>query len=74
MLMKSLERIEKNMDKKTESSKSGSYRSHDERRRTRSVGRNHDHSPRNSTRRVHSSSSPSPIRKHKRRPKIDEVH
>jgi hypothetical protein len=72
-LMQSLERIEKKMDKETESRKSGSHRSHDERRRTKSVGRHHHHSPRNSTRRTHSSSSPSPVRKHKKKSGVDEL-
>jgi hypothetical protein len=72
-LMQSLDIIEKKMDKETESSRSGSHRSHDERRRTRSVGRNHHHSPRHSTRREHSSSSPSPVRKHKKRSGVDEL-
>jgi hypothetical protein len=72
-LMQSLDIIEKKMDKETELSKLGSYRSHDERRRTRSVGMHHHHSPRHSIRRVHSSSSPSPVRKHKRRPGIYEL-
>jgi hypothetical protein len=71
--MQSLDIIEKKMDKETESSKSGSHRSHDERRRTRSVGRHHHHSPRHSTRREHSSSSPSPVRKHKKRSGVDEL-
>jgi hypothetical protein len=61
-LMQSLDIIEKKMDKENDSSKSGSHGSHDERRRTRSVGRHHHHSPRNSTRRAHSSSIPSPVR------------
>jgi hypothetical protein len=54
-LMQSLNRIEKKMDKQTESSRSGSYRSHDKRGRSvhnRSVGRQHHHSPRHSTRRA----------------------
>jgi hypothetical protein len=72
-LMQSLDIIEKKMDKENDSSKSGSHRSHDERRRTRSVGRHHHHSPRHSTRRAHSSSSPSPVRKHKRRSGVDEL-
>jgi hypothetical protein len=72
-LMQSLDIIEKKMDKETESRKLGSHGSHDESRLTRSVGRNHHHSPRKSTRRAHSISSPSPIRKHKRRPRIDEL-
>jgi len=72
-LMKILERIENNMDKDIDSRKSGSHGSHDEGRRTRSVGRYHHHSPRNSTRRVHSISSPSPMRKHNRRYGVDEI-
>jgi hypothetical protein len=68
-----LDIIEKNMDKENDSSKSRSHGSHDERRRTQSVGRHHHHSPRHSTRREHSSSSPSPVRKHKRRSGVDEL-
>jgi hypothetical protein len=69
-----LEKIEKKMGKETESSRSKSHMSHDERRRTRSVGRNHHNSPRNSTKRSHKSSSPSPVRKHKKRYGVDELH
>jgi hypothetical protein len=72
--MHRLERIEKNMDKETESRKSRSHRSHDERRRTRSVYKHHHHSPRHSTRREHSSSSPYPVRNHKRRFGVDELY
>jgi hypothetical protein len=61
------------MDKENDSSKLGIHRSHDERRRTRSVGRHHHHSPSNSTRRVHSSSSASHVRKHKRISGVDEL-
>jgi hypothetical protein len=71
--MQSLDIIEKNMDNETESSKSGSLRSHGKRRRTRNVGRYHNHSPRHSTRRTHSCSSPSPIRKHKKKSGVDEL-
>jgi hypothetical protein len=42
--MQSLGIIEKKMDKENDLSKSGSHRSHDERRRARSVGRHHHHS------------------------------
>jgi hypothetical protein len=73
MLMQSLGRIEKKMDKENDSRILGSYKSHDERRRTRSVGRHHHHSPKHSTRRAHNISSPSPIRKHKRRFGVDEL-
>jgi hypothetical protein len=72
-LMQSLDGIEKNMDKENGSSKSRSHRSLDERRRIRSVDRHQDHSPRHSTRRSHSSSSPSPVRNHKRRSGVDEL-
>jgi hypothetical protein len=72
-LMQSVDRIEKNMGKETESSISGNHRSHDERERTRSVGRNHHHSPRHSTNRAHTISSPSPVKKHKKRSRVDEL-
>ena len=72
-LMQSLERIEKKMDKETGSSKSGNHRFHDESRRNISVGRNHHHSSRHSTRRTHSSSSPSPVMKHKKKSGVDEL-
>jgi hypothetical protein len=39
----------------------------------RSVDRKHHHSPKHSCRKAHSSSSPSPIRKHKRRTRVDEL-
>jgi hypothetical protein len=68
-----LDKIDKKMDKDTESRKYESHRSHDERRRKRSVGKHHHHSPRHSTRRVHNSSIPSHVRKHKRRPRIDDL-
>ena len=61
------------MDKENDSRKFRSHRSYDEGRRTRSVGREHHHSPRNSSRISHSSSIPSPIRKHKKRSRVDEI-
>jgi hypothetical protein len=61
------------VDKENDSRKSRIHRSRDERGRTISVGRNHHHSPRHSTRRAHSSSSPSPSRKHKRRYGVGEL-
>jgi hypothetical protein len=72
-LMQSLNIIENKLDKESGSSKSGSHRSPDEKRRTRSVSRHHHHSPRHSNRRTHSSSSPSPVRKHKKRSGVDEL-
>ena len=61
------------MDTENDLIKSGSHMSHDERRRTRSVGRHHHLFPRHSTRREHKVSSPSPVRKHKRRSRVDEL-
>jgi hypothetical protein len=72
-LLQSLDRIEKNMDKETETSRSGRHRSHDEGRKTKSVDKHLHHSPRYSAGRVCSSSSPSPVRKHKRRTGVDEL-
>jgi hypothetical protein len=69
--LKSLERIEKKLDKESELSRTGSHQNY-EGRRSRSVGRHHDHSQGPSKRRVHSSSSPSPTRKH-RRSGVDEL-
>jgi hypothetical protein len=71
--LQSLDKIEKKLDKEIESSKSRRHKSHDERRKTRSVDMHHHHSPRHSVWRVHSSSSPSPVRKHKRRSGVDEL-
>jgi hypothetical protein len=57
-LMQSLEKIEKKMNKETETSRSRSCQSHDEKRReARSVGRNHPHSPRHSFRKARNNSS-----------------
>jgi hypothetical protein len=71
-LMQSLERIEKKLDKESDSSKSVSHRSLDEKRKSRSVGRHHHHSQGHSKRMTHSSSSPYPTRKH-RRSGVDEL-
>jgi hypothetical protein len=68
-----LDIIEKKMDKETESIKSRRNRSHDERRKTRSIDRHHHHSPRYSSGRARNSSSPSPVKKHKRRFGVDEI-
>ena len=65
-LIQRLERIEKKLDKESDSSKSRSHKSPDEKRKSRSVGRHHHHSQGNSKRREHSSSSPYPIKKHMR--------
>jgi hypothetical protein len=69
--MQILDIIENKMDKEIDTSRLRSHRSHDEKRReARSVYKNHHHSPRNSIRKVRSSSSPSPINKHKRRTRV----
>jgi hypothetical protein len=72
-LLQSLDRIEKKMDKETKSSKSRSYRSHAKRGEFGSASRHHHHSPRHSMRRAHNIPSLSPIRKHKRRSRVDEL-
>jgi hypothetical protein len=71
-LIQILERIENKLDKGSDSSKSVSHMSPDERRKVRSVGRHQHHSQGHSKRREHSSSSPSPTRKH-RRSGMDEL-
>jgi hypothetical protein len=60
-LMKSLERIEKKLDKERDSRKTGSNQTF-ERRRSMIVGRHHHHSQGHSKRREHISSSPSPTK------------
>jgi hypothetical protein len=72
-LMQSLDIIEKKIDNNTDSSMSRSYKSRDERRETRIVDRKHHNSPKHSFRKAHSSSSPSPDRKLKRRTRVDEL-
>jgi hypothetical protein len=64
-LLESLKRIEKKLDKESDSSKSGSHRPFDEKRKARSVSRHHHHSPRHSNKREGRSSSPSPFKNHK---------
>jgi hypothetical protein len=54
-LILSLKRIENKLDKESESSKSGSHSSPDEKRKSRSFGRHHHHSQGHSKRRAHSS-------------------
>jgi hypothetical protein len=70
--MQNLNKIENKLDKESGSRKSGSHRSSDEKRRT-SVSRHHHHSPRHSNRITPISSSSSPIRKHKKRTRVDEL-
>ena len=64
-LMKSLERIEKKLDKERDSRKTGSHPT-SKGRRSRSVCKHHHHSQGHSKRRAHSSSSPYPTRNHRR--------
>jgi hypothetical protein len=71
-LMQSLNIIEKKLDRESGSSKSRSHRPPGEKIRTRSVRRHHHHSPRHSNKKENRSSSPSPVRKHKR-PGVDEL-
>jgi hypothetical protein len=71
-LIQILERIEKNLDKESGSNKSGSHGTPEKKGRSRSGRRRHHHSQKHSHRREHSSSSPCPIRKH-RRHGVDEL-
>jgi hypothetical protein len=71
-LMWSLERIEDNLDKESSSNKLGSHGTPNKKGRSRSGSRHHQHSQKHSHKRVHSSSSPSPVRKH-RRYGVDEL-
>jgi hypothetical protein len=64
-LLQILNIIENKLDKESGSRKLGSHKSHDEKRKSRSVRRHHHHSPRHSNKREHSSSSPSLVRNHK---------
>jgi hypothetical protein len=70
-LLKSLERIENNLDKESDSRRTGSHQT-SEGRRSRSVGRHHHHSQSRSKRKTHNSSSPSPTKKN-RRSGVDEL-
>jgi hypothetical protein len=72
-LLQILDKIEENMDKETESSKSKRHMSHDERIKTKIFDGHHHHSPRHSVGRKCSSSSSSLIRKHKRRSGVYEI-
>jgi hypothetical protein len=65
-MLKNLERIEKKLKKESDSSKTESHRTPDRKRRSGSVSIHCRHSPKHSSREAHSSSSPSPTRKHMR--------
>jgi hypothetical protein len=63
--LKSLERIEKKLEKGRDSSATESRRTHGRRSRSRSGSRHLSRSQRHSDSKTHSSSSPSPTRKHR---------
>ena len=64
--LKSLERIEKKIEKGKDSSMMESHKTHGRRSRSRSGSRHLSRSQRHSDRKTHSSSSPSPTRKHRK--------
>jgi hypothetical protein len=63
-MLKSLERIEKKLEKGSDTSRSRSVRTPERIRRLRSGNRHYRLSPKHSDRETHSSSSPFPTRKH----------
>jgi hypothetical protein len=65
-MLKSLERIEKKLEKERDSSTTESRRTHGRRGRSRSGSRHLSRSQRHSDSKTHSSSSPSPTRKHRK--------
>jgi hypothetical protein len=65
-MLKSLERIEKKLEKERDSSTTESRRTHRRRSRSRSGSRHLSRSQRHSDSKTHSSSSPSPTRKHRK--------
>ena len=71
-MLKNLERIERKLEKESDTSKIGSLRTPERKRRSRSGRRHHLHSPNHSGKEAHSSSSLSPTRKH-RRSGVDEL-
>jgi hypothetical protein len=64
-MLKSLERIERKLEKESDIIKIGSRRTPERKIRSRSGSRHHRLSPKHSNREAHSSSSPSPTRKHR---------
>ena len=70
-MLKSLERIEKKLEKESDSSITGSHQN-SEGIRSRSASKHHHHSQGRSKRRAHSISSPFPTIKH-RRSGVDEL-
>ena len=74
-LMKSLDIIEYKMCKETKSIRSRSPRSHNEKiREARNKYRHHHHSPKHLFSKVCNSSSPYPIKKHKKRTRVDDQY
>jgi hypothetical protein len=71
-MLKNLERIERKLEKESDTRKTGSRRTLDRKRISRSGSRHHRRSPNHSDNEAHSSSSPSPTRKH-RRSGVDEL-
>ena len=65
-MLKSLERIERKLEKESDTRKMGSRRNPERKRRLRSGRRHLHYSPKHSGKEAHSSSSPSPTRKHRR--------
>jgi hypothetical protein len=63
-MLKSLERIEKKLEKGSDTSRSISVRNPERRRRSRSGNRHYLLSPKHFGKETHSSSSPTPTRKH----------
>jgi hypothetical protein len=71
-LIRSLDRIEKKLERECDTRKTGSCRTPERKRGSRSVRRYHHHSPKHPSKEAPSSSSPSPTRKH-RRSGVDEL-
>jgi hypothetical protein len=71
-LLEGLNKIEKKLDKESGSSKSGSHKYSNEKRRGRSVSRHHHYSPRHSNKRAERNPSPSPVRRNKGS-RVDEI-
>jgi hypothetical protein len=63
-MLKNLERIERKLEKESDTSKTGSRGTLERKRRSRSGSRHHHLSPKYSDKEAHSSSSPFPTRKH----------
>ena len=65
-MLKILERIERKLEKESDTSKIGSRRTPKRKRRLRSVSRHRGFCPKHYGKEAHSSSSPSHTRKHRR--------